>query len=65
MLRNLQKMLSRVFADRHHLRVKKLKKEVGGLQDHIAYRMSIINRIREVRAGNKVRMYILAPYCMK
>ena len=68
MLRNLQKMLSRVFADRYHLRVNKLKKEVAYLKDVIAikyyiveeWRECVINHIREVRAGNKVRMYMLA-----
>ena len=70
MLQNVQKMFSRAFADRHHLRVKKLKKEVGYLKDVIAikyyiveeWRENVINNICEVRAGNKVRMYILAPF---
>ena len=72
MLRHLQKMLSRVFADRHHLRVKKLKKEVGYLKDVIAIKYYIVeewrecinSHTREVRAGNKVRIYILAPTCI-
>ena len=68
MLRHLQKILSRAFADRHHLRVKTLKKEVGYLKDVIAikyyiveeWREGVIKHTREVIAGNKVRMYILS-----
>ena len=47
MLRNLQKMLLRGFADRHHLRVKKLKKEDGYLKDVIAIKYYLVEEWRE------------------